>query len=198
MPGTTHQALMVFTSSLKLLYMTQEASALSEHINQERLGDKAKGLLPQEVMSLCGQLRSHLKIKDSQQVVEMQGHCLLNGPPRRALLIRGLGISDPSGLAQSRILILMEGLENDLPSMELLMQRFQLTEREHVVLQELSKGLTNKEIGNTLGITEQTVKAHVKRLMQKMQATTRTGLLSCILKAARNREMSEPHSPTMA
>jgi DNA-binding NarL/FixJ family response regulator len=46
------------------------------------------------------------------------------------------------------------------------------------VLRQLLKGLTNKEIANNLGISEQTVKDHLKRLMHKMKVTTRTALLS--------------------
>ena len=63
------------------------------------------------------------------------------------------------------------------------MSCYHLTEREEEVLEELAKGFTNKEIANTLGITENTVKEHIKRLMQKMNTTTRTGLLSRMLHA---------------
>jgi DNA-binding CsgD family transcriptional regulator len=38
--------------------------------------------------------------------------------------------------------------------------------------------LTNKEIGNALGITEPTVKAHIKHIMEKMKCTTRTAIVS--------------------
>jgi DNA-binding CsgD family transcriptional regulator len=58
-----------------------------------------------------------------------------------------------------------------------------LTEREHQVVRNLVKGWTNKEIASELGITEQTVKAHIRQVMTKMGTTTRTGILSKLLSA---------------
>jgi predicted transcriptional regulator len=43
------------------------------------------------------------------------------------------------------------------------------------------KGETNKEIGIGLGIAEQTVKEHIKKIMHKTKTTTRTGVLMRIL-----------------
>jgi len=49
-----------------------------------------------------------------------------------------------------------------------------LTERETEVLQHVAKGLSNKEIGGNLFISETTVKSHVKSIMQKLQVPSRT------------------------
>ena len=56
-------------------------------------------------------------------------------------------------------------------------ERFQLTNREQSVVENLAKGWTNKEIANALKITEQTVKEHIKHIMRKTNSTTRTGVL---------------------
>ncbi len=48
------------------------------------------------------------------------------------------------------------------------------TERELIVLQKIAKGMSNKEIGNELGITEGTVKAHVTNILSKLHAADRT------------------------
>ena len=57
-------------------------------------------------------------------------------------------------------------------------ERFCLTDREWQVTQALTKGFTNKEIGNALRIAEPTVKSHMKHIMQKMKCTTRTAIVS--------------------
>ena len=49
-----------------------------------------------------------------------------------------------------------------------------LTSRETDVLRLLAKGACNKTIGRDLGIAVGTVKAHVKAILEKLQATTRT------------------------
>jgi len=50
----------------------------------------------------------------------------------------------------------------------------ELTQRELEVLQLLSKGLSNKEIGGTLGFTENTAKFHIKNIISKLQVSDRT------------------------
>lgn len=50
---------------------------------------------------------------------------------------------------------------------------FDLTEREQQVLQMIAEGLSNKMIGNKLGIAESTVKVHVKHILGKVGLRTR-------------------------
>ncbi|MWV15702.1 two-component system response regulator NarL [Pseudomonas sp. L-22-4S-12] len=48
-----------------------------------------------------------------------------------------------------------------------------LTERERQVLKMIAGGLSNKMVGNKLGITEGTVKVHVKNLLHKLGLRSR-------------------------
>jgi DNA-binding NarL/FixJ family response regulator len=50
-----------------------------------------------------------------------------------------------------------------------------LTSREIEVLQLISEGLRNKEVGTMLGITEGTVQIHVKNIFGKLRVNDRTG-----------------------
>src|SRR5947207_12320306 len=47
------------------------------------------------------------------------------------------------------------------------------TQREIEVLQLISEGLVNREIGRTLFLSEETVKSHVRHLLAKLQARSR-------------------------
>lgn len=49
-----------------------------------------------------------------------------------------------------------------------------LTGREQEVLRHLAAGLTNKAIGQALGISQHTVKFHLTSMMQKLSAQSRT------------------------
>ena len=66
----------------------------------------------------------------------------------------------------------------DQPSAEetarLRAQSYQITDREHEVLVLVAQGMTNKEIGGNLSITEDTVKKHVQNLIWKLRAADRT------------------------
>nr|WP_281383533.1 LuxR C-terminal-related transcriptional regulator [Granulicella aggregans] len=49
-----------------------------------------------------------------------------------------------------------------------------MSEREVEVLTLISRGKSNKEAAQLLFITEDTVKMHVKNILQKLQASDRT------------------------
>lgn len=53
------------------------------------------------------------------------------------------------------------------------LRRARLTKREIEVLDCLKRGLSNKEVGNQLGVTEQSVKVYVSNLMRKTGAANR-------------------------
>ena len=55
--------------------------------------------------------------------------------------------------------------------------RFHLTPREQETLQHLMQGLTNKEIGQRMHISPNTVKAFLKLIMMKMGVSTRSGII---------------------
>ncbi|WP_419874087.1 response regulator [Candidatus Pristimantibacillus sp. PTI5] len=59
----------------------------------------------------------------------------------------------------------------ELPSRELIEL---LTPRELEVLQELTKGMSNKDIARNLTVAEKTVKTHVSSILSKLNMTDRT------------------------
>ena len=53
-----------------------------------------------------------------------------------------------------------------------------LTPREREVFELVIRGKTNKQVGNVLGATERTIKAHRHRVMEKMQVQSLAELVS--------------------
>ncbi len=53
-------------------------------------------------------------------------------------------------------------------------EQYALTPREHDVLLLVAEGLTNKEIGGRLSVSEDTVKKHVQNIIWKLRAVDRT------------------------
>jgi DNA-binding CsgD family transcriptional regulator len=58
----------------------------------------------------------------------------------------------------------------------------ELSERELQVLQYMASGRSNKEIGQVLYISENTVKAHVKSILAKLDAMGRTEAIAIATK----------------
>ena len=56
-------------------------------------------------------------------------------------------------------------------------QELGITKREYEVLVEISKGYSNKEIGEKLFVSESTIKTHVTNILTKLDAQRRTQAL---------------------
>jgi DNA-binding NarL/FixJ family response regulator len=82
---------------------------------------------------------------------------------------------------RARVLIILEPIARRQTIAGQGKDRFQLTHREQHVVENLAKGWTNKEIACALGITEPTVKVHMKHIMEKTKCTTRTGVLAQLM-----------------
>ena len=65
-----------------------------------------------------------------------------------------------------------------------------LTPREREVFQLIVRGNTNKQVGNVLGATERTIKAHRHRVMEKMQVQSLAELVSLAERAGILGDMS--------
>jgi len=53
-------------------------------------------------------------------------------------------------------------------------ENLQISKREYEVLQLIAKGNSNKEIGELLFVSENTIKTHISSLLLKLQAKRRT------------------------
>ncbi len=51
---------------------------------------------------------------------------------------------------------------------------YDLTEREYLILQQITKGYDNNEIAENICVSIHTVKAHVSAIIKKMNAKNRT------------------------
>ena len=62
-----------------------------------------------------------------------------------------------------------------------------LTDREREIVRLLFEGSTNREMGETLGVSWLTVRNHISRLLVKFEAKNRTDLLARLVALRRSR-----------
>jgi DNA-binding CsgD family transcriptional regulator len=174
--------IVVLSSSMQLLHMNRQAAELSKLINMTENGGKparaAHGVLPSALTELCAELIKALQIRTEAKDWEQFEVKRITGNPNKPVLLRGFGLPDRGGVQHARLVVTLEeiGRRQQLNT-DQAKERFQLTNREQSVVENLAKGWTNKEIANALKITEQTVKEHIKHIMRKTNSTTRTGVL---------------------
>ncbi len=98
---------------------------------------------------------------------------LLKGSPRDELFRAIRAISEGGSLLQPIVASKLLRQISKLPESN--KDRLEtLTERETEVLKHLARGKTNREIAETLVITERTVKFHVSAILAKLRASNRT------------------------
>lgn len=117
---------------------------------------------------------------------------------RRALALGALGYVPKSALPQTLLSALRMVLGGDVyvpplvlgapepvPSSRGADSRLAaLTERQREVLRLLSEGLSNKEIGRTLSLSDKTVKAHITAIFRSLGVVNRTQAASAARQAA--------------
>ena len=172
--------ILVLSTDLRLLHMNRRGWELMQHINSEQ-AVKAAGVLPAQVIQMCAEieklLRGQSQAKDWEQLEVRR----LVGNSTKPVLLRGFVLPGSKGVQQTRVLVLLEAVGRRERVVHHATERFQFTDRERTVVEQLAKGLTNKEIAAQLGITEPTVKAHIKHIMDKTKCTTRTAIVAQIL-----------------
>ena len=174
--------IMLFNSSAKLLYQDREAWALCAEMRQQ--GDKStRSFLPRRVLELCNEVKKQLHLRTHAKDWEQFRVKQILTDFQRPMLVSGVGLPSPEHPGETQILITMEVIGRSKHAIfEMSKERFHLTQREVTVVEHLFKGWTNKEIGHSLGVTEQTIKEHIKHIMEKTNTTTRTGILVQLLR----------------
>ena len=97
--------------------------------------------------------------------------------PRRLLA----ALHDPSRLGHEGEWLLVLREENHQAAIEALLTGFRLTQREAEVLYWVSKGKTNKDIGDILGSSPRTVNKHLEHVFEKLGVETRTAAANLAL-----------------
>ena len=95
----------------------------------------------------------------------------------RAIILVAAGGVVVSPPMSARLLAEFNFLEDDKDAAKLITL---LSKREQVVLSLVAQGFTNMEIATTLVICENTVKVHLRNIMEKLQAHTRQQAVSLV------------------
>lgn len=173
---------LVVTPALTLVTLNGEAQQIMDELVGAETGMRAKGVFPSQLRDLCQRVAKDLSASGEDKSLDASIVTRTIKVGNGTVSLVCFPLVHPQQAADASIVLFMwRGRSLNEEAIALARKRFNLTAREVAVLEGLTKGLTNKEIARELHIVEQTVKDHVKNIMQKTHSKTRTGLVSQIL-----------------
>lgn len=170
--------IMIFDLHDRLLYSNRQALEMLA-VRQE---DEEGGVcVPGPIYNLCQQLKVARKAPAPSPLADLHCSILASGdcPPcsLRAFLIGDQG----GGGFPSHIMVLLERIvERHEVDIDKARGEFQLTRREAEVVRLICLGGSNREISETMFISEYTVKDHLKSIMKKMGAGSRNEIIALL------------------
>jgi len=172
---------LVLSAGSKVLFINQRGWDLIHDFNDAKVVKASGGVLPAVVDEVCQHLQAIAREQfHAKDFAPVEVRRMADATPR-PILVRGLLLPGAGGSSRSRVLILLEAIGREEKTALSLKERFGFTDREEMVVQNLAKGWTNKEIASELNIAEQTVKVYIKQIMDKTRCTTRTGIVAQVL-----------------
>jgi DNA-binding CsgD family transcriptional regulator len=175
--------IIIVTRHSEITYLNAPAWDLLTFLRREGT-IPGNGLMPSVLSKLCEDIQARFDDKELGRYYPRLEDIRLVCTDQGAIVLRGMVLEGALESRQERpcTLILIECLTRRGFPNHMTKEKFGLSAREWAVTQNLVKGFTNKEIGTVLNITEQTVKAHINHIMHKMRCTTRTAIVSLVLR----------------
>jgi DNA-binding CsgD family transcriptional regulator len=177
-PGT-----LIFDRNNRLLFLNKEAHDLLQTPARAKKGSHpVQSEIPKEILCLCDRMKE--RIDGRGFFPQGNGSSILlkhrsgSSWSARAFLLDRRG----EGKEASHIMILLERVvEKHTVNLQEVALRCQLSLREVEVVGLVCEGLTNREIGEKLYISEHTVKDHLKNIMRKMKVATRNEIVAVLI-----------------
>lgn len=166
----------------RILYSNARATELLRCIDPEMVGGRSLQL-PKPLADYCKGLGIAVPSQSDDQGTAGRLVCNL----RYVIRFTGIVIPKAPGGIRKDILLLLEEEETAAESvLPIASSAFLFTNQQQKVLAFLREGLSNKEIAAQLSLSEYTVKDHLKRIMKKMNCTSRIAVVVGLASAVPN------------
>lgn len=173
---------MIFDIGGVLLHANDEVFAMIPSLrNVGECGAVCLSDIPEEIGSMCRKLLDRIDATadppgDGAERVLLESE---DGPP---CSVRAFFMGSPAKERMpTHIMVLVERIvERHMVDLEKAMREYALSRKEVEVVRLLGRGCSNREIGEELFISEYTVKDHVKKIMQKTGAGSRSEIMALL------------------
>jgi len=168
--------IMILDREGALLYMNDAVSDVVQLVGSppQPGADWAAPMVPDEVRSVCRQIDA---AGGEAPATTKLFYCALGKP----YALRAFPVSGVDAAAPRHIMVLVEPVsEKRQIDFDAVQREYGLSRRELEVLRLICQGLSNREIGERLFISEHTVKDHVKKVLLAFDAASRAEVIAAL------------------
>jgi len=179
----TGPGLVVLSQARQCLFSNSQAARLMRDLRQLEPRRRTFGVIPRAVIQCCRDLEGTLDRHPNPRSWGRVQLIRVLGGEGNMVLTRFQAI--PATNERARISLIVGLLEpfslvTSMPETTR-MDRYQFSEREQACVTHLIQGMTDKEIARQMGISEYTVKDHLKHVREKIGAINRAGIITRVL-----------------
>lgn len=181
--ATSHgSGLLVVSPDNRCIFRNRQATRLIRELQGPRLQGQAGMALPALLTSCVNDLIDLLHRHPNRGSWEQVELTRVLSAEQGLILARFYAIPAAEGEAQIDCVVgLLELLPLTEQPADTPQTHFRFSERERSCVKHLVQGMTDKEIATQLGISEYTVKAHLKQIRKKTGACNRAGIIARVL-----------------
>lgn len=176
--GLPYKGIMVMDTCFEPIYQDENAIRILSDLNKvKKPGDASFDPLPRDLYLSCKDLLTSVGQDQAFEPRQVQLDLVSPGGKQKvSIQLRLITNRD-----QNPLLLLCFDPEEPLSCLVKRSKKYGLTRREMEVASLLSEGLTNKEIGKRLFISEYTVENHLRAIYRKVGVTNRTAVVHRLL-----------------
>ena len=156
-----------------IMFADSRATELCEEMSDEA---DHQGGLPLAIMKMVEEIADLLELRNHPNDWEAFKVKRVIRSRAGEIFVAGIGLPALLKHDKPSVLLTLEALVPRTTSFRRLKQ-FPLTARETSVVECLFKGYSTQEIAECMAVKKQTVKEHIKHIMEKTNTTTRTGII---------------------
>jgi DNA-binding NarL/FixJ family response regulator len=170
--------ILVFDISGKLCHVNTKAKELIPSLEKAAIGGAlAENAIPGALLELCERVKS-----SSGGEGQLEAAVFLSPSGSKSCAARAFLVGNPADERRAtHVLVVLERVvEKHEADWGRVRERYTLTPREVEVVRLVWEGLSNREIGAHLYISEHTVKDHLKNVLRKMGVVSRAEMIALI------------------
>jgi len=173
-----YEGVLVLDAFLEPIYQSKSALRIMSYLNQAEEGQEVQyGPIPKEIHLRCKDFLRSVR-PDETSVLNRRQYDFISPVDNQKISIHMRLIPCPK---KDPLLVVCFEPEKRGLDLTKCKKKFCLSQRELDVVSLLAKGLTNKEIGERLFISEYTVENHLRSIYRKMDVNNRTSVAYLLL-----------------